>query len=454
MRVFILLFLWDPAFGSVHEADRTCRAYHTCLNIGECPAVKEKHEDFKRCKNRPSRSCGNLQRELREAVCNKAEKAVCCPDDCVPRAECKYADDRMELYKSLKGQNERKASEILNELKDRVCDRKNRLMWCPVGPLSPRSFSTGKPSNIERSKPDYLPRLGSCGVPAHPGRIVGGTDTQPGEFPFAALLGFVEKEYVGTSAGREITRDKMNWVCGGTLINQWYVLTAAHCQGKSPETTISRVRLGEWSVEGYGQETDTGELPDEQDFDITENNFKVHEGFKKVYGKFSNIVNDIALVKLPRPAKLNAGVQMACLPFNSEEFKNYLKIGDVDSGVEGRKSTVIGWGKTNAIQLDTTNGVGSTELQKLQVPILNQNQCNAYFSTLESSQLCAGGEKKRDSCRGDSGGGLLIQDTQDKSTPWYLIGIVSFGSRECGNGRPGIYTRVSSFIPWIVNNLK
>merc|ERR1719341_1867637 len=62
---------------------------------------------------------------------------------------------------------------------------------------------------------------------------------------------------------------------------------------------------------------------------------------------------------------------------------------------------------------------------------------------------------RKDSCRGDSGGGLFVQKSKkDKNTPWYLVGIVSFGSRNCGNGRPGIYTRVTSFIPWIVNNLK
>ena len=121
-------------------------------------------------------------------------------------------------------------------------------------------------------------------------------------------------------------------------------------------------------MQGWGKEKITGEHPAEQDFDIRVNDITVHEDFVKGLGrKFTNIVNDIALVKLPRPAKLNAGVQMACLPFDSQEFKNYLKISNVNSGVEERESTVIGWGKTNADQLADYDGVGSRIMQKLQV---------------------------------------------------------------------------------------
>ena len=90
----------------------------------------------------------------------------------------------------------------------------------------------------------------------------------------------------------------------------------------------------------------------------------------------------------------------------------------------------------------------------MQLPVLKQLQCNVF--NFQRSQLCAGGEQGKDSCRGDSGGGLFThQEGQNGDiTPWYLIGITSFGSKDCGNGRPGVYTRVSSFIPWIVNNLK
>ena len=88
----------------------------------------------------------------------------------------------------------------------------------------------------------------------------------------------------------------------------------------------------------------------------------------------------------------------------------------------------------------------------MQLPVLNNQQCKIGRLTPRPSQLCAGGELGKDSCRGDSGGPLLIQKEADM--PWYVIGIVSFGSKECGSGRPAVYTRVSSFITWIQNNLK
>ena len=93
----------------------------------------------------------------------------------------------------------------------------------------------------------------------------------------------------------------------------------------------------------------------------------------------------------------------------------------------------------------------------LQIPVLSKEQCTAKNANFipRDTQMCAGGIQGEDSCRGDSGGGLFIQDSKEKkNTPWYLIGIVSFGSRECGNGRAGLYTRVSEFIPWIKNNMK
>ena len=73
--------------------------------------------------------------------------------------------------------------------------------------------------------------------------------------------------------------------------------------------------------------------------------------------------------------------------------------------------------------------------------------------------MCAGGNDGEDSCRGDSGGGLFSNilegkagvenDGRVKNDRWEVVGIVSYGSSRCGDGNPGIYTRVSQYIQWI-----
>ncbi len=61
----------------------------------------------------------------------------------------------------------------------------------------------------------------------------------------------------------------------------------------------------------------------------------------------------------------------------------------------------------------------------------------------------------KDSCSGDSGGPLVVKTSEDDRTLFmYLEGIVSFGSETCNGGIPGLYTRVSTFIPWIIENLR
>jgi len=61
----------------------------------------------------------------------------------------------------------------------------------------------------------------------------------------------------------------------------------------------------------------------------------------------------------------------------------------------------------------------------------------------------------KDSCSGDSGGPLVIKSSKSReSIVMYLEGIVSFGSERCDGGIPGIYTRVATYIPWILNNIK
>ena len=66
-------------------------------------------------------------------------------------------------------------------------------------------------------------------------------------------------------------------------------------------------------------------------------------------------------------------------------------------------------------------------------------------------QICAGGEKGKDSCNGDSGGPLMARESD--ISPWQIVGIVSFGTSRCAQGAPAVYTRVTNYMDWILDNL-
>lgn len=96
---------------------------------------------------------------------------------------------------------------------------------------------------------------------------------------------------------------------------------------------------------------------------------------------------------------------------------------------------------------------------KVTLNAVPQAKCNSIYRTfninLARSQLCAGGDRGRDSCKGDSGGPIMKFDNQSDRPKWYLVGIVSFGSAQCGLANwPGIYTRVDYFIDWILVTIR
>ena len=122
-------------------------------------------------------------------------------------------------------------------------------------------------------------------------------------------------------------------------MNNLFVLTAVHCKDNFAENL--KLRLGIHSVAGETEQNSNNQYV--QNFDIPSENFVIHEE----YTKEKNIVkNDIALIKLPRPAKLNPLAQPACWKTQSS----------INS-----KPVVVGWGKTDATQTEKINGVYSKQ---------------------------------------------------------------------------------------------
>jgi len=328
-------------------------------------------------------------------------------EKCLPQKKCPGFWEKKQKLTDLK--NSGKISDyraLLKDLKSQVCDSVQKKVCC------------------EQTE--------ECGqAQIVPANIIGGSDSDKGEFPFLALIGhdqFLTKQCL-LGGCKNITEKR--WDCGGSIISRHFVLTAAHCQ---PRVDTFIVRVGEHELEGYGVFNDGSEVTD---FEIPKEKFIVHENYESRKPPF---VNDIALIRLPSPVKPSQVIQVVCLPVES------LVRNTDTSGV------VVGWGKTaNGQSLDALTGAFTSKQQKLEVPILTE--CNQKLVD-HDTQICAGGERGKDSCNGDSGGGLFWRKDLKSNDPWYLVGIVSFGSRKCGTGRSAVYTRVSAFHTWIQRKME
>ncbi|XP_019361069.1 PREDICTED: chymotrypsinogen 2-like [Gavialis gangeticus] len=238
-----------------------------------------------------------------------------------------------------------------------------------------------------------------CGTPAiQPiisgyARIVNGEEAIPGSWPWQVSL-----------------QDNTGFhFCGGSLISEDWVVTAAHCGVK----TTDRVVLGAF---------DLGFL--EEDVQV----LKIAQVFKNRNFNMLTLRDDITLLKLATPAKMTARVSPVCLPKATEHFSG------------GITCVTTGWGLTNPNAQKTPD-----KLQQVALPLLTKVQCKSYWSyRIKDCMVCAGAEGAS-SCMGDSGGPLVCQ----KDGIWTLVGIVSWGSNTCSPSSPGVYTRVSKLRPWI-----
>ncbi|KAL0993918.1 hypothetical protein UPYG_G00115550 [Umbra pygmaea] len=236
-------------------------------------------------------------------------------------------------------------------------------------------------------------------------RIVGGNDVIPGEIPWQVSL---------------INKETGQSFCGGSLLSELWVITAAHCLVEG-QIGFFIIRLGEHKL-------GIQEGP-EQDHAVAEHH--VHPRYNTKKSRYNH---DIALLKLQEPALLSDYVLPICL--GPKDFTETLLR-------NGPTSVVSGWGRTRYL------GADSTTLQKVEVPYVDRIECKESNTAWVSPfMFCAGyRSEQKDACQGDSGG---PHATQYHDT-WFLTGIVSWGEECAKEGKFGIYTRVSRYYPWLYN---
>ncbi|XP_069004206.1 transmembrane protease serine 13a [Embiotoca jacksoni] len=244
-----------------------------------------------------------------------------------------------------------------------------------------------------------------CGKQQSTSRIIGGSKAKTGQWPWQLSLHF-----------------QGSHVCGGVLIAPDFVLTAAHCFPSNSLTTSVK----NWSV--YGGLVSLDGLPEPYRVEkilLNEN-----------YDRKTND-QDVALLKLTSPVVFNDKVQPACLPMSGQQFP------------QGASCWTSGFGTTEA-----GSGTVSKDLMEVTVDIFDTRVCNdrrVYGGAVTKNMVCAGKlEGGKDSCQGDSGGPLVCKG----DSLWYLVGITSWGAG-CGEkNKPGVYTKVSSVLPWIYSNMQ
>ncbi|CAG9565380.1 unnamed protein product [Danaus chrysippus] len=256
-------------------------------------------------------------------------------------------------------------------------------------------------------------------------RIFGGEETEIDEHPWLALLNY----------GLPSTN---SFYCGGVLISSRYVMTAAHCVKRPLEdVSVSQVRLGEWDL---SRNTDCSRNYCSSDvLDIAVEETVIHENYISGDPSFHH---DIALLRLAQDVPFSDFIKPICLPIDTELRKNNFE--------HFFQSEIAGWGQNEYSTF-------SEKKLKAKVPVVKLEKCKNIYDyskhVITDNQICAGGEGGRDICDGDSGGPLMVQ-IQGKIN-WMAVGVSSFGPATCGiEGRPSVFTRVTSYIPWILSKIR
>ncbi|XP_073836508.1 serine protease 3-like [Musca autumnalis] len=228
------------------------------------------------------------------------------------------------------------------------------------------------------------------------GRITNGKTASSGQFPYQVGLS------LKTSSG--------SFWCGGSLIGNTWVLTAAHC---TDGVTSATVYLGS-TTRTVADVTHT----------VSSSAIHQHTGYKS-----STLANDISLIKIPSTS-YTSKIKAIKLPAVASSYSTY----------SGSYAIASGWGRTS----DTGSVASSLNYARLQV--ITNTVCASTYGTsvVTSNTICVSTPSGTSTCQGDSGGPLALESSE------LLIGVTSFvSSAGCASGAPAGFVRVTSYLDWI-----
>ncbi|XP_075160603.1 serine protease 3-like [Haematobia irritans] len=228
------------------------------------------------------------------------------------------------------------------------------------------------------------------------GRITNGQQASSGQFPYQVGLS------LKTSAG--------SFWCGGSLIGNTWVLTAAHC---TDGVTSATVYLGS-TTRTVASVTHT----------VSSSAIHQHTGYKS-----STLANDISLIKIPSVSYTSV-IKAIKLPAVASSYSTYA----------GSNAIASGWGRTS----DT--GSVANNLNYVRLQVITNSVCASTYGTsvVTSNTICVSTPSGKSTCQGDSGGPLALDGSD------LLIGVTSFvSSAGCASGAPAGFVRVTSYLDWI-----
>nr|XP_050028775.1 chymotrypsin-like elastase family member 2A [Dermacentor andersoni] len=241
--------------------------------------------------------------------------------------------------------------------------------------------------------------------------------------PMCGTASVTTRHYAGVSTSKEVTPVRWPWnvaihtssrfrpeqFCGGALITDQHILTAAHCVDEATIDAV-RVHLGSWRRN----------LLDKGEIAMPVKELCVHQNY-------TGYDNDIAIIKLAKPVNFTSTIRPACLPEKKEHSPTETE------------AYATGWTVRKVKEKHRTRRM----LQELKMILMNEHHCSKYFDiSLPENVLCAS-HIYGSLCEGDSGAPVL----QNIDGHWYVQGVLSGGPLKCGDVTlPMVFTRVSSYV--------